>query len=160
MLTLSRSHKNVYAHSPGVFTLTEFYSVCFFCDCFLLLFPLHEDDDGKKVYVYGSVNDLLAMKIKMHQQSCAKRNNIQIYEKSNKHLFELQVRLWVIMKILSSFYSRSLVHFMFFLLMLLLLLLLFFVSGCFVFIIIIFFSFQASSSASDFSSFKKNFPEP
>lgn len=36
---------------------------------------------------------------KMHQQSCALRNNIQIYEKCNKRSFEnSSARLWVIMK--------------------------------------------------------------
>lgn len=42
----------------------------------------------------------------MHQQSCALRNNIQIYEKCNKRSFEnSSARLWVIMKFYHLFHG-------------------------------------------------------
>lgn len=47
----------------------------------------------------SSLSRLMKIKKKMHQQSCALRNNIQIYEKCNKRSFEnSSARLWVIMK--------------------------------------------------------------
>ena len=65
----------------------------------------------KKVYVYGSVNDLLAMKIKMHQQSCAKRNNIQEFMRKVINIYLSSSALMSNNVILSSFYSSRLVSY-------------------------------------------------